>query len=470
MESLPVLEVPRFDLAAWRPELMLAVTALAVLVLARPGRRAGRWLTLVGLAVAAGLALPAGAAREQWPLGVHFAVDPVVHLVRQAATLGALAVWLSWSPRDVRAGGGLALSALGTCWLAAASTVGGLLLAVATLVTGGSLLAWLGATGAAAHNAVGRWHRTATLGFAGLAAALALLAGLSGSLDLSDLLADLAGRPDLPPLALPLLLGLAAVALALALLGEPGRFHAAGEEALPPAATAWLTAAPALALAGPLARMLGGVRPVPLLAGLPDLAMLLGGALVLGGFAAALAQDRLVRRLAWGAAGQVGLVLLLAASSSAPRPDAMAAALRVFAAAQLASLLLAGVLASDRLPGRLRAPLTLLLAVSLLSLAAVPPLAGWSPRLVLLDGLLAAERWAALAVAVLGTVLGHVVYLRPLVGLVSPAAAGSPDAAGSPEPRDPALSLAATLSATALAVLLLAWGLGWLSPTAGLSA
>ncbi len=454
VESLPVFEVPRFDLAAWRPELVLAVTALAVVLLARPGRRGGRWLALAGLALAAGLALPTAVGRVELPLGPHFAIDPTARLVRQALTLGALAVWLAWRPRDPRAGGGLALSALGACWLAAAATVAGLLLAVATLVAGGSLLSWLGATGAAAHNAVGRWHRTATLGFAGLAAALGLLAGLSGSLALADLLGGLAGRAGLPPLTLPLLLSLAAVSLALAVLGEPGRFHAAAADALPPVVTGWLTAAPALALAGPLAAVLGGLSPAPLLAGVPDLVALLGALLVLGGFAAALAQERLLRRLAWGATGQVGLVVLLATASTGEPPQVVALALRGFATAQVAAVLLAGALDSALLPPRVRGPLTVLLGVSLLSLAAVPPLAGWGSRLILLDGVLAAERWAVLAVAALGTLLGYVVYLRPLMTIWQPA---DPPATTSPDGKSP---LAATLVATALITLLVVWGLG----------
>jgi NADH-quinone oxidoreductase subunit N len=425
-----VLSIPPLELAAWRPELTLALTALLALVVGLRTAPVARLLTVAGLALAAGLAwsdlAAAGGAAAAEPWGAHLTVDAVARLVRRALLLAALLVWLAWRPGDARAGGGLALSALGACWLAGAATVTGLLLAVAVMVTGGSLLGWLGAAGATSRNAVGRWHRTASLGFAGLAAALALLAGLAGSLSLEQLLPSLADRPTLPPLTLPLLLALAAVSLALAVLGEPGRFHGGGGEVVPPAVTGWLTAAPALGLAGVLHRVLVGVPPAPPLAGVPDLVALLAGVLVVGGFLAALAQTALVRRLAWAAGAHVGLALLAVTATATGSDPALAPApgLQAFAAAQVIALVLAGVATTGRVPRLLRAPVAVALALALLSLAAVPPLPGWGARRELLDALLAAGRWPALGLAITGTLMGYAVYLRPLMDLWRFAAGG----------------------------------------------
>ncbi len=385
--------------------------------------------------------------------------------------------WLSWRPEPEllvtilvvsllvvlnlprgsrRAAAGLGLAALGTTALGQATTVDAMLLGLALTIAGGTLATRLAlvpdaepagpgvvADPAAAAGAR-RWHATATFGFALAAVGAALFSGLGGSLTLAVALDDLVARPAPLPLAVPVALTLLGVGLGLALLGEPGRLGGA----MPPALIGWFTTVPALALVAFLARLLA----TPAAASMSPLVTAAAALLVLAGFLAATVQPNLERRLAWAASGQVGLALFGCAALGQDGADAARQHMLFFVPAQLAALLVAGVVSTLPTDLRRRHLLAFLLAALLLALAALPPLAGWRPRLELVQVLVAADRGPTAALVLAGTLLGCVVYLRPLVDLWRPPA-GS-DATGDAMPTGPVLTAAALLA------LLLAWGLG----------
>lgn len=482
VDVVEVFAVPTVAAAGWRAEIVLAATVLLGLIASvRPGPWP-RLLVAAGLAastwlaLAAWLDLGAGPALALRPLGDHFVVDPPAALARVVILATTLLVMLNLSRPDHRGSVVLALSALGLIWLSEAATAGGLLLAVAAAVSGASLAAWCYAA-PAGRPAVRRWHLTATLGFGLLACGAALSSGLSGSLELVGLLDRVALRPYLPAGSLAAFLGCGGVGLALSLLGEPGRFAAAGpagdhREVLAPALSAWLTAVPPVALAALLTRFFQTSTDAPPAALAAGWLTWAAGILLLGGFLAALVQPTLERRLVWAATGQVGLALtgfLVAGSASGTAPgSAPLQLLLVFAPAQLGALLIVRSVASLTTAERRRHLVSYVFASLLVGLAALPPLAGWRPRFALLQVLLSADHYPGAALVLVGTLLGCWVYLRPLVDLwrLDGDRAPTGDAAG------PALSWStgAVMTAAALLALLLAWGLGMspLLPESGL--
>jgi NADH-quinone oxidoreductase subunit N len=460
-----VLTVPVPQLAVWRPELVLVATVLASLAgLVWPRARLQPVVT-AGLALATGLAATSIAAAAVAPLGPHFVVDGPAALVRLVVVSLALVVQLVWRPRDARAGGMLALAALGCSLLGEAATLAGLLTAVAAAVLGGGLAAWF-ASARAGRVASAQWLATAGLGFGILVFAGTLWCGVAGTLELAAVPAALADRPSLPPLVLPILLSLTAAGLALALLGEPGRFRPEGDHDPHPLLAAWLTAAPPLALAVLLQRLVGGVEPVAFLAVVPPLAVCFAALLMGVGFVAALAQDRLSRRLAWAALGQVGLALMgYASPMKAAAIGTPVTMLLAMAPAHLGAMLLAEPPGRASGGSRWREPQLMILSALLISLAALPPLAGWRPRLELFAGFQAGEQRTALVVAAAGALLAVVVYLRPVIDLWREAPADG-DATSRAPGWAPAVP---TLLAAALLAGVLCWGLGLLDPAAGLS-
>lgn len=423
MEPDLVLHLPEVHLSLWRPELALVVTLLLGLVASVRPRPWLRPLMAGGLAVALWLALDAWSPAA-WtlveasplqavrPLGPHFAVDAVAGLVRVVVLATSLLTVLNLRTGDPRAAVLVPVSALGIIGLSQAATTGGLLLAVAVTILGGSLAAWT-ATAAMSRPTVRHWHLTATLGFMLLAAGVVLWSGLAGSLELAASLDQLALRPYLPPLALPSILALLAVGLVLALLGEPSRFGAA----VPPALACWLTTMPPLGLIALLLRLLQQPPAAPPLAAIPQVLTVAAGILIVGGFLAAMVQADLARRLSWAAAGQAGLALVGFSTLSIAGGSAALLHLLVLVPAQFGALLVAALVADLPAAQRRRHLLMFLLAALLLGLAALPPVAAWRPRFVLLQTLLAGDHLVGAGLVLLGTLLGCVVYLWPLVTL-----------------------------------------------------
>jgi len=462
------LDVPVVTFAAWRPELVLAATLVLGLLAGARARRHVQFAVVAGLVVAAVLAAidqdgggPAG--RPSHPLGAHFVVDGPAALARLALTALAALVAGVLPRGQHRSATMLVAATLGLVWLTEATTAAAVLLAVGTAVVGGSMSAWFAASGGQ-RRAVRRWHLTAALGFAVLAYGLALWSGLAGTLEFGEAAANLAARPSLPPLALPLVLSCLGVGLVLSLLGEPGRFQDGDLEVVPAALTGWLTVAPLVGLVVLVHRLVPATDSAA--PAVSDFMGALAAVLVIGGFLAAAVQSRLQRRLAWAAAGQVGLALLghAAASSGGGLAISMRCVL-TFAPAQLGAVLLSGAIAGPGHVGLRRGALPVLLAGFLVSLAAVPPLAGWRPRFELLQALVAGDRYLLGGVAAAGTLFGCVVYLRPLVGLWRGHAEPPPLDEAAPAAPAGAGSLAVTsLVAAALFAIVLAWGAGLLRP------
>lgn len=515
--ALELFSAPSLAPGGWLPELIVAGTVLLGFLVVSIGDRsgggaagaggsvtrvrAGRAVTtllLAGLVAAAVPALPRWPAPAIHPLGPHFTIDATVSLVRFAILIATFLTVLNL-PGDKGGRGAvmLVVAALGLILLAEAATLGGLLLAVAVFIIGAGLAAWFHAA-AAGRAAVRRWHLTSTVGFSLLAFGAVLWSGLAGALDIALSLVNLASWPFQPPLALPVILGMLGVGLALVLLGEPGRFapdsgaaqydddpgpqgqqerHSAILPLLPFALTGWLTAVPALAFAALLQRMLQGVPPVEPLGILPDLVTSSAVVLLLGGYLAAVTRRSLERRLAWAATGQVGLALLgFSALAGSAAQTAVLPVLLVFAAAQLGAMILAGAGGASRCVRPACRPAPILMATMLLALAALPPMAGWRPRLVLMQELVAAGQHLGAGLVIAGTLLGCFVYLRPLVDLwrMDPAAAdldkagGDDHAVAAADAGDHAAgTVAALLSAASLLALLLAWGTGLLGFSLG---
>ncbi len=482
MDDARVLVVPDFAAAAWLPELLLAGTVLLGLLAA--GARTARLtrpVLLGGLAAAAIAAMLAWPAAPAQPLGVHLTVDATAGLVRLAVLLATFLTVLNLPRTDHRAAVMLSLAALGVIWLSEAATVGALLLAVAVYIVAAGLGAWFAAA-PVDRGAVRRWYLTGTLGFALLAFGAVLWSGLAGTPDLAVSAREIARWPYLPPLALSALVACAGAGLAMALLGEPGRFaevsRAAGDRAarglrlrdhdrrvLAPAMTGWLTAVPPLGLCALLERSLRDLPPTRPLSDAAEMLVWAAGLLLIGGFLAALTRRDLERRLAWAAVGQVGLAMLgfaVVAGGGAGGVGGVGgvalSSLLVFAAAQIGALLLADLVTRLDAAGRRRQLLPFLMGGMLLALAALPPLAGWRPRLALLQALVAGDRYAAAALVLGGQLLACFVYLRPLVDLWRQDGGTTADAVRA----EPAWPLAALLSAAALLAVLLAWGLGLL--------
>jgi NADH:ubiquinone oxidoreductase subunit 2 (subunit N) len=451
-----VLAVPSFQLDAWRAELVLAVTVLAGLALARAGRHPARLVVLAGLALATGLAvvsMPADAIRS---LGPHLLVDPPAAVLRAVVTSLALLVALCLPARDARLPASLALGTLGCVLIAQAVTLGSLLASLAMILVGNGLAA-AHATDADGRPAVARWLAAASLGWALVAFGGTLWCGLTGSLDLVAGPAVLADRPALPGTALPLLLSLVGVGLGLAVLGEPGRFRRDEQPVIPPVLTGWLTLVPLAGLVPMLQRVLAGVTPIPArpLLPVPDVVVLLAGLLTVVGFLAALSHGRLERRLSWAASGLAGLALLSLAGTS---PDTRHLALGLVLAAAPAHVA-ALALVDPAVGPTWRRPRLLLLVGLLVALAALPPLAGWRPRLDLLAFFLETDQYRALGLATAGTLLGALAYLPPAV-------AGWRDAGTGERTVDGATSGWALLLSAVVLAALAAWGFGLIDPLA----
>jgi len=446
--ATPLLTVPELDLALWYPELVLVATVMLGLIGTLTSRVNARWLVLAGLAVASGLAVISLSGDGGLPIGPHFAVAATTPLIRLVMILGTFLVLLAWPTRIQRAAPFLTLGTLGVVLLAQAMTVGGMLLAVATTVLGGGLMA-MAASGS--HQLTRQWLRVAVIGYAILAFGLVFWSGLTGTMSFAGGLALLTVNPSLPALAVPATLAVMLVGLSLALLGEPGRLIVDHGEVLPVPATAWLTTMPPLGLVMAVQNLL--IRTdtgQPILEPVLKTVILVGGVLVLGGFMAALAQTRTVRRLAWAASGQVGLALLAVSTEIVTWPMATLVML-AFVPAQLGAVLLAGPTSRRGESGPRWMP-ALMLTGLLLSLAGVPPLAGWRPRFGLLDSLLAADLTLVSGLVALGVLLGMVVYLTPAVTIWRTAEDAPEEDGGG---HGPALSVAGLLL-----LLSLAWGAG----------
>ncbi len=252
----------------------------------------------------------------------------------------------------------------------------------------------------------------------------------------------LAARPSLPPVAVPLTLGLILGGLLLALLGPAWKSDP--RRSLP--LTAWLVAAPLLPIVAATRHLLLPMPASPDLQGVPLVPLVLGGVLMLGSFCSALVPRDLVDRLLAAVPGHVGLTWL--ALAVLVPDDAVRAGTTALMIVVLSTVAVLVLLPSRRsLPGRLA--ITLLL----LQLAAVPPMVSWRPRFAQLEALLSGDELVACLLLSVGILLGYVVYLRPLPDLWRGGGAGA-------EESQLEVSSAGRVAAWIVLALVLAWGLG----------
>ncbi|MBD3221678.1 hypothetical protein GF314_10590 [bacterium] len=438
-------------LGALAGEMVLAITVVVGLLVGPARPRAARLVATAGLAITLGLVLAGGDGRDPLGLGPHLTSDAATISARLTLLVLGLVTVMALAPGRGARAPLVVLSALGLIVVSAAASLVGLLL--------GLVLALLAAI-RLGQQEVGPQRvgepvaslRLTVAGFGIVAVAGILWCGLGGSMAWSEVRDGLAARPVLPPIAVPLILGLLLLGLLLGLLAPARVAPARGPVA------AWLVVGPVAALAVLPHHLLLPMPPVPTLASVPQVMLVLGALLAIGSLTAALARggalvdppdgQTLARRLQTAAPGQLGLVWL--GMAVLVPDDALRAATTgalVLAMAHLAAVSLATA-AGRGLGDRLA--LTLLLLI----LAGVPPLTGWRPRFGLVDGLLAGEAYLACGLAVVATLLGFVVYLQPLIGLWRrPAAAFAPSSGAT------VLPLAGRLAIWVVLLLLLGLGL-----------
>jgi NADH:ubiquinone oxidoreductase subunit 2 (subunit N) len=399
-----LIAVTPLALGPWRVELALAATVVATLIVRRLGSRAVLLVGSAGLALAAGLALSAPSAGDAVAVGGHLLADGATRVARLVLTLTALATVLALPARRSEAMPAIALATLGHLFCTAAIGLGGLLLGL-VLAAAGSLLARRAVDdpGVAA-------HRLASVGFALAAFAGAFWCGLGGDLTFAEIRETIAARPSLPPLAVPLVLVLLLTGVLLALLAPARPRRAASALATSPTPLGfWLVSAPLVPLVFVPQRLLLPLPQVAPLAPANDVLVALGAILVLASFGIALLERGLAARLLAAAPGQLGLAWLgfaLVVPDDAIRAGAGGVLLVV--PLQVAT----GLLVATR-----SRPAAVAVTLALAGLATVPPLLGWRLRYVTIEALLAGDALLTCGLVTLATLLGYVVYLRPVVHL-----------------------------------------------------
>lgn len=409
------------DLALLLPQLVVVLTAVVALVaemLRRP--RAALGLTVVGLLVATGLAVPLVGVRTTVFMGTYRIDDLSVWATLILAPATALCALLAvpevgGTDREGTVYSLLSFTALGALVLAGAGDTMFLVLGV--------LLASLGSFALVAYPRDDRATEAALkyLVFGSVASA-AMIYGLTfwyGATG-STTLGDLARLTNAPLVAV----GLLAALVGLGYKAGLAPFHFWAPDAYdggPLAVAAFLSVVPKIGAIFALAQVARSLPEAPL-DWRPVVAVLAVASMAWGNLAA-LPQTNVVRLLAYSSIAQSGYFLLGVVALG--RSPLAIRALVVFAAAYAAMNLGAFAVvarAGRDLPalagvGR-AAPWTgAALVVFLLSLVGVPPLAGFVGKLLLFGAALdAGYGWLAV-VAILNSVLSLAVYLRLIVPL-----------------------------------------------------
>ena len=252
----------------------------------------------------------------------------------------------------------------------------------------------------------------------------------------STLLTDLATLDDRPLIAA---VGLMAVIVGLGYKASLVPFHFWAPDAYdgaPVSIAAYMSVVPKIGAVFALAQVLGDL---PASSGWPRVIALVAVLTMTYGYLAALAQNNLVRLLAYSSVAQAGYFLLgLVAIGSGPLASQ---SIIIFASAYAAMNLgaFSVILGNGRMIdtfsglGRLRVPTGIAMVVFLLSLAGIPPLAGFVGKFMLFGASMdAGFTWLAV-VAILNSVLSLAVYLRIVVPMYqAPGNTTTPDTATSP--------------------------------------
>lgn len=390
------------DLWAVGPEMVLAGLALALVPVAGwargPWRRLPSVAAFVGLIIAMGLTAPMLTAAPREAFCGTYAVDPFrafYQLVIEAGaviTLLALASHFRGSEQEAQAPVALLMASVGGMGLAAATDLGLIVLFLQMVSFPSYLLVLLVRSDRPAQEAALKYFLYGAAALAVMAYGLTFLFGLTGSLNLRVIGANLAGA-DAAWVAFAF--GLVLIGYGFEMTLVP--FHVWAPDVFQGAkapVSGFVSVVPKVAAFAGLLRLLIEALPNGLVAWPVVLAIVAGVTMSFGNLVA-LRQTSLKRLLAYSSIAQAGY-MLMAVAVAERTPDALPAIgyylvaylcmnLAAFAVlAQVERLLGSDGLDTVRGLGR-RAPWpAAALTIALLSLAGIPPLAGFAGKVFLL--------------------------------------------------------------------------------------
>ncbi|CAN5250190.1 hypothetical protein BH24ACT1_BH24ACT1_03250 [soil metagenome] len=410
------------------PEIVLVLGAVVILVFAlfapRRFQAGAAALALVTLAVSA----TASAVMLRGPQSLTFfdtyaADDTAVwaKLIVLAVTAVTVALSVEWFAGDPRHGeyySLLLLSALGAVVLAGAADLMGIILGLLLSSATGYVLAAYHRRDARSGEAAMKYYLLGALTNGALVYGAVLLFGLGATTTLVGLTDALPGADGA---ALVTGTGLVVLGLAFKLGAVPAHAWVPDvADGAPAPAAAFITVAPKVGALIALARLAATLPEADV--GWRPLVAVLAAATMTYGNLAALHQDDVRRLLGWSAVSQAGYGLMAVVALG--RSDLAVSSLVYFLAAYaVANLAAFGVVVELR--GRTdrrtyaglasaRPLLAAVLVVSFLSLVGIPPLAGFTAKVLLFGATVdAGYTWLAV-LAVVNTVVSLAYYLRVL--------------------------------------------------------
>jgi NADH-quinone oxidoreductase subunit N len=408
------------------PEIILVVGAVVVLVFAlfaprryQAGAAALALVTLAGSATASAVMLRGSQSLTFFD--TYAADDTAVWAKLLVLAITAVTVLLSveWFAGDPRHGEYytlLLLSALGAVVLGGAADLMGIILGLLLSSATGYVLAAYHRKDARSGEAAMKYYLLGALTNGALVYGAVLLFGLGATTTLVGLAGALPGAD-----ATALITGTALVVLGLAFKLGAVPAHAwvpDVADGAPAPVAAFLTVAPKVGALVAIARLVATL-PEADLGWRPLVAVLAGATMTLGNLAA-LHQDDVRRLLGWSAVSQsgYGLMAVVALGRSDLDVSALVYFLAAYAVANLAAF---GVVIELRGRTDLRSyaglagarpVLAAVLVVSFLSLVGIPPLAGFTAKVLLFGATVdAGYSWLAV-LAVANTVVSLAYYLR----------------------------------------------------------
>jgi NADH-quinone oxidoreductase subunit N len=410
------------------PELVLVAGGVLVLLyalIAPPRLQAGAAVLALAVTVTAlAVSLTMLSAPERLTFADTYARDASAvwaKLIVLAATIVVIGLSVPWFRRDQRHGEYYTLllySSLGAILLAGATDLKQFIVAVLlSSVTGFVLTAYHRRSSPGSEAAI-KYYLIGALTNSGLLVGAAFLFGLAGSTTLDGLAA---GLPEEGGVALVVGIALVVVAVAFKMGAVPAHPWVPDvAQGAPAPVAAFVTTVPKVGAFLFLARFVLALPPESA-AWQPLVAVLATATMTLGNLAC-LWQDDVRRLLGWSAVSQTGYGLL--AIVALGRSDLALTALLFFLLAYVAGNLAAfGVvvelrgrtaLADYAGIGRERPVLAGSLAISFLSFIGVPPLAGFTAKLLLFAAAIqAGYEWLAV-VAAINTVISIFYYARVL--------------------------------------------------------
>jgi NADH-quinone oxidoreductase subunit N len=423
------------------PEIVLIVGAVVVLVFAlfapRRFQAGAAALALVTLAVSAAASAVMLRGSQSLTFFDTYAADhtavwaKLIVLAVTAVTVLLSVEWFAGDPRHGEYYTLLLLSALGAMVLAGAADLMGIILGLLLSSATGYVLAAYHRTDARSGEAAMKYYLLGALTNGALVYGAVLLFGLGATTTLLGLADALPGSD-----ATALVTGTALVVLGLAFKLGAVPAHAwvpDVADGAPAPAAAFLTVAPKVGALVAIGRLVTTLPEADV--GWRLLVAVLAGATMTLGNLAALHQDDVRRLLGWSAVSQAGYGLMAVVALG--RSDLGVSSLLYFLAAYaVANLAAFGVVIELRGRTDLRSYaglasarplLAVVLVISFLSLVGIPPLAGFTAKVLLFGAVVdAGYTWLAV-LAVVNTVVSLVYYLRVLApSYFEPLAAAAP--------------------------------------------